>query len=456
MKRLELRHALLFIVAVFGLVLLVYSFVQPPRVASEDFDAFYCAARGLPADPYRYEPLHSCEAGNLHPGTPNAVVPAPLPPYALAAFRPLTRIAYLQAAFAWSVVLVASTLAIIWAIVELTSLSLLLVGVCVTASVLLQCLQSGALAPLPIAALSLSAVALVRGRHTVAALLLAVSCIEPHMALPPLLAVLLFVPAMRVRLAVVAAGLLAISLAVGPRLNIEYFLSVLPAHAASELGTEGQYGLSALLHMAGLSDRASVEAGSVQYALLAIAGLWLARSLHRAVPGSIVLAPMACAVTGGAFVHLTQIAGAVPFAFAVAAQMPDAVAWIGVTLVAIPWQSILGKPTAPIGGLILFAILLYRRVPWLAAAPASIALAAGIWALHGVGPPGATVHAIGAVRPTALSEVAWREFADQFPPTILSWVGHALTYLGLACVYWAAIMLARVARAPSQRVVARA
>jgi hypothetical protein len=328
--------------------------------------------------------------------------------------------------------------------------------VCISASVLLQSLLSGALAPLPIAALSLSAVALVRGRHTVAALLLAVSCIEPHMALPPLLAVFILVPEMRVRLVIVAAALLVISLAMSPQLNTEYFLRVLPAHAASELGTEGQYSLSALLYMAGFSDRAAIEAGSIQYALLAIVGLWLARTLRCVVPGAVVLAPMACAVAGGTFVHLTQIAGALPFALAVAAQASTAIAWIGTTLVAIPWQSILGSRNAPIAGLVLFAVLLYRRVHWLVAVACSAGAAAVVWAVGSAVPVYTTVTSIAAVPPTALSEVAWRAVADQFPPTILSWIGHALTYLGLTCVYWAAITLARADRVPSQTAAARA
>jgi hypothetical protein len=454
MKHPRLR-ALLFAVAVLTLAMLAYGFAHPPRIASEDFDAFYCAAKSLPADPYRYEPLHSCETRNLHPSTPNAAVPAPLPPYAIAAFTPFTRIPFPQAELAWWLVLLLSTLAIIWAVVELTSLPLFLVGFCIVASALLQCLQNGALAPLPIAALSLAAVALARGRHTLAALALVLSCIEPHMALPPILAVFLLVPAMRARLAIGLAAIVAISLAAGPQLNIEYVASVLPAHAVSELGTAGQYGLSALLHAVGFSDRISVGLGSAQYALFVIVGLWLAYSLQRVVPGAAVLAPMTCAVTGGTFVHATQIAGAIPFALAIAAQDDGAVAWIGATALAIPWQFAIEESGAAFAGIVMAAVLVYRRAPWALAVASGVALATVLWLLSTLAPAHGVV-AVPAIAPSEFAEVAWQALAGQYPPNLVSWIGHALTYLGLACVYWAGITLARAVRASARTVVARA
>lgn len=454
-----LRRATFLAVALCALVTLVYAFAHPPPVGrgALDFNAFYCAADvlSLGHDPYRYEPLHSCETRNMRAATPNAVVPAPLPPYAIAAFIPLARVPFPQASLAWWLLSLASTVVVIWAVVELTSLPLLLVGACIAGNLLLQCAANGALAPIPIAALCAAAVAILRRRYTIAAILLGVSCIEPHVALPPLLAVFVLVPAMRIRLAVLAGALFAASLAASPVLGVEYLGSVLPAHAASELGTEGQYGLTAMLHAAGLSDHVSLEIGSLQYVLFAIAGLWLARSLRRDVRGAVILAPMACAVTGGTFVHATQIAGALPFALAIAAQADGPAAWIGTGVLAIPWQFAVEDASAPFAGIVLAVVLLYRRVHWAAAVVSGILLALVLWRLSAAAPVSA-IAAIPAIRPSALAEVAWRALASQYPPNAVSWIGHGLTYFGLACVYWTAIMRARVVRSQSQTVAAHA
>jgi hypothetical protein len=447
--------------AIFLAAVLGFAFAHPPQVAPTalDFDAFYCGASvlGSGRDPYRYEPLHSCETRNMQPATPNAVVPAPLPPYAIAAFTPLARIAFPQANLAWWLLLIGSSAAIMWAVVELTSLPLLLVGICVAASVLLQALPYGALAPLPIAALTGCAVALVRSRWTLAALLLAVACIEPHMALPPLLAVFVLVPRMRVRLVVVIGALAALSLAAGGvKLNWEYFATVLPAHAVSELGSAGQYSLSSLLHAFGFSDALAVGAGSAQYAIFALLGLWLASLLRRYIPESVVLVPLACAVTGGTFVHATQVVGALPLALVIAARAQSALSWAGVTLLAIPWESIVENGTWLFGVFLFVSVLVYRRTQWAITLAASAAAALCLWVATTLLPISHQPVAIAPVAGSALAEVAWRALSEQFPPNAFSWGGHVLAYVGLACVYWATIVLTRVAGAPSQTVAARA
>src|SRR5260370_20118020 len=81
-----------------------------------DFRPYYCAgaivARG--GDPYREEPLRWCElvtAGTraVAANSPDpAAVPAPLPPYALAAFSPLGRLGFGTAAIVWTMMLLAS------------------------------------------------------------------------------------------------------------------------------------------------------------------------------------------------------------------------------------------------------------------------------------------------------------------------------------------------------------
>lgn len=76
-----------------------------------DFRAFYCAghlaSQGI--DPYRQEPLYSCEAtvpsAILWRATAHVTDPAPLPPYALGIFVPLSFLPIGVAAVLWTIIL---------------------------------------------------------------------------------------------------------------------------------------------------------------------------------------------------------------------------------------------------------------------------------------------------------------------------------------------------------------
>lgn len=434
-------------VALVGVV--AYAIINPPRVTAGylDFNAFYCGARILASgeDPYRYEPLHTCEIGNLRPATPNAVVPAPLPPYALAAFVPLALLDYPRAQFIWWMVLVFCGIGVLWALTEITGLPLLLVGAVALGSVLLPSLIVGSLALLPIALLCLSVPALQRQRWTTAALLQGAACIEPHVALPAVLATFIFVPAMRVRLACAAAAAVALSLIAGRvALNSEYLGAVLPAHALSEIGNAQQYGLNAQLYALGVPAQPATLIANLQYALFVLAGLWLVARLKREMPESLVFVPMALAVIGGPFVHLTQLGATLPLALSVAARTRTRIAWAGVALlaVAISWQASIGFGAA-VAAIVLFAVLVANRVRWVFALPAAIALAAILIRLELGELARQQTVTLAAIAPEAIAEVAWRQLAAQFPPTAFSLLGHALVYAGLACTIWGVASIAQ-------------
>lgn len=430
-----------------------YALVNPPpmRAAYLDFNSFYCAAGILSRgqDPYRYEPLHSCEIRNLHPVTPNAVVPAPLPPYAIAAFMPFTKLSYPRAQFAWWLVLVAGAAVILGALLALTGLPLLLIGTCVSISILLPSLIVGSLALVPIALLSLSGLAIVRQRWVGAAVLQGAACIEPHLALPVLVATFAFVPQMRPRLAFIGALLLAASIAAAPiPLGIEYLTKVLPAHAVSEINNGEQYALSATLHAFGLSEPLSVSIGEAQYALFALAGLWTVARVRNQLPESVVFVPMALAVMGGPFVHLTQIGAALPLALIVAARTRSAPAWAAVALlaIAIPWQAAIGYGGV-LAGLVLFAILSYNRIPWPSAVAAAITAGIVLQVLQLPEIINRRFVSIASVPPATLAELPWRQLASQFSPTPFSWYGHVLIYAAFTCAYCALLVPWRVEHA---------
>lgn len=334
-----MKRALL---AALAVVLLAYFLVRPPAISTGgiDFTAFYCASRVLStgADPYAYEPLHTCEHASHRWRSANAVVAAPLPPYALVLLAPVARLPYPQAAAVWFLLLMASAATIIWAILELTALPLLIVGGSISIAVLLQSLPTGALAPIPLALLCAAAVMLTKGRWTITAILLGLACVEPHVALPALLAATALVPEMRVRGAFVIAALGAASLAAGFALNVEYFARVLPQHAVFELGSIVQFGLSSMLHNFGVSNRAAIRIGAAQYACFVGLGIYVANLFRRRYPSAVVLAPMAFAVTGGVYVHLTQIAAVLPLGFLVASRCRSMVPWVGIILLTVPWN----------------------------------------------------------------------------------------------------------------------
>ncbi len=199
------------------------------------------------------------------------------------------------------------------------------------------------------------------------------AAVQPHLAAGPIIATFVLVPPMRLRLALVAATIVLLSLAAGgPHLNLEYLRVVLPAHAASELGMYGQYSLSALLHIVGLSNPVALAVGSAQYAAFLVAGVILARLLRDEIPGSSILVPLTCAVTGGTFIHQTELAGALPLAFVLAVRLNTRLAWLGVSLLATPWEWLFGTKLGVVAGAVAVAILRYRKIAWLGAGrPAS-------------------------------------------------------------------------------------
>lgn len=365
-----------------------------------DFNAFYCAAKLLSGgdDPYRYAPLYACEAANLHPLVHGAVVPAPLPPYAIAWFVPLTWLTFAQASFLWWLVLIASALVVAWAIVELTGLSLVLVAACTIPAILLEALNFGALAPVPIALLCAAAVAVERGRPALAAALLGLTCAEPHVALPSLIAAFLFLPTLRAPLLAALALLVALPtlLPHSFALTGEYFAHVIPAHAASEISNVRQYSLTTALYNAGVREGSALFVGSLQYAAFAVVGIVAAWFLAPSLRPAVVLAPVAFAVAGGTFIHATQIAGALPLALLLAARQRSAVAWTAVALLAVPWELFSDVATA--------------------------------------GSP-SPFTAVAVVPPDAWAEAAWRRLSDQMPVPRFWWLSHVPTYLGLALTY---------------------
>ncbi len=327
-----------------------------PLTDPVDFRAFYCGGHVLfdGADPYRYGPLRACQAAVLAAGglrlDASHVLPAPLPPAALAVFGIL---GFLPFRFATEVWLVASILAVactIYAVGALTRLRVVAVCAVLIGSLGIASLLLGQLVPLALAGLLVAALAIRRGDGIVAALGATLGGLEPHLALPVWVSLALFVPASRRPLVASAVAISCVSAAWGS-LTAEYVATVLPAHARSELfNVAAQYGLPTVLAAFGVPDRVALLAGCSSYALTLALGLYVGFRLSRrfADPAFLVVTPLATVLIGGPFVHIHQMAAAVPLALLLYTRV-SALALRGLVLAAIValavrWQAIAELP----------------------------------------------------------------------------------------------------------------
>jgi hypothetical protein len=311
-----------------------------------DFVAFYCAGKAADSgmDPYRVEPLRTCEHSldSLGAGAMETdVTPAPLPAYTLALFGVLARLPYALAQGFWYAILLACLTAAAWSLTRITRLPWYVVLAALAIPFAYVNFVFAQLPPVAVAALCVAAYFAYERKFAAAGVAAACAMIEPHIGLPACLAMLAFLPSTRLALLLCGGALALISvLELGIATNLEYFTAVLPTHALAEAGASDQLSLTWLLHWFGASDHAAVLAGSVSYLVLTVAGIYLARAIARTHGADhvIVLLPPAAAMLGGAFVHNLQYAAMIPAALALAALFDTALAWTAVATLSMPWQ----------------------------------------------------------------------------------------------------------------------
>jgi hypothetical protein len=303
-----------------------------PLTNPADFRAFYCAgeAMGQGADPYLVEPLESCERREARAMgldlAPGLVTPAPLPPYAIAAFVPISHLPFASAVCGWFASILLAIVGTVVALRGATRLPLVAI-LLVLASGAIAAEMLGQMMPIVLALLVVAAESLAAGRRSLCAGALALAMIEPHVALPAILALFVMRADVRVPLAVCGAALLLIALPVaGFGSYAEYFGRELPLHALSEVhALQAQDSLTTLLATLGhVSDRIALFAGEADYAVMIALGTWLAVRLGPASdrPRRLVYLPVACAALGGMFSHSYTFEIALPAALTLAAMAP--------------------------------------------------------------------------------------------------------------------------------------
>ena len=401
--------------------------------SQSDTVVWYCAGQAVNerADPYLVEPLRSCEIRY----DPNRkypwVEPAPLPGYALAAFSFMARLPFPLARTLWFYLLVGLLIVTAILLAKLARIPTLLALLCLAMVDGYFNLFYGELPPIAVAALVASAALGSSRRYTAAAVFGAIAMIEPHLGLPACLAMFVWWPRTRVPFIVSGFVLAGISIAaLGFAANVEYFHTLLPLHAASEIAADDQYSLTRVLHILGFSDRIALAAGSASYLGMTVLGVTIARRLAVSVESEalIALLPPAVALLGGPFVHDLQMAAAIPAAVILAASTRPPLLLRAFALVAIvfPWHywsaaNLFGQVGVLEIGAVVAAVLIATRTKPIAARTgavfvgvlASVAIASAIESVppHRVGP--LTTITAAAIAPADISSANWAGFVSR-------------------------------------------
>ena len=317
-----------------------------PSALGYDVRAFYCAGAvaNAGADPYLAGPLRACQhaVSRQYDSTSNVVIPAPAPGYTIALFRALAQLPFGAASWLWALVLLAATAVTVYALRGLSGFSWSVVIAAVAIGDCWVSLVTGQMVPVIVAGIALCALLLERKQPAWAAVAAAATMLEPHVGLAACLGIFVLVPRTRVALLGCAAALAFLSVAAtGVAGNVEYFARALPAQVAAEVAAQEQYSVTYLLHRLGMPDGAAIAVGQAWYPVAVVAGIAAARRLVAGGLGVslVALLPAAAAVIGGPYVHLHQIAAAMPAALVLAARVPERrvlFAW-AVVLLAIPW-----------------------------------------------------------------------------------------------------------------------
>jgi hypothetical protein len=411
-----------------------------------DFQDFYCAGEAVNrrADPYRYEPLHGCEhrvnQTEAYRLDPNRIVPAPIPPYDLPPFELAARIGFPAArtldavAIGLAVALAIGGLASIGIPLDLAALALVL-----PAGYLL--LDAGQIVPFALVTLVFCGAALARRRNAVAGVCAALTIIEPHLGLPVWISLMLLVPRSRPA-ALITGALMALAgvLVVGPGAAVEYLGRVLPAQATAEAGYAYQYSLTYLLVTAGLPQGAALAAGQISYAALLPVGIWLGSRLANTLQRRELVAyfPAACSVVGGAYVHMVDLAIAVPAALVLATYSratSRTIASLALCLLAVPWIDVWITKKLFLSSLFVVGAILLRQglTPALSVA-AFTAIAATIYCFELRPPaPFSALTVMPPGRPGDLAQQAWRAYVLGLRTAPIPWLAIKLPTWAALC-----------------------
>jgi hypothetical protein len=416
-------------------------------------NSFYCAGEAVRTGntPYLVEPLRSCEhrAAPTEPlQNAGGVEPAPLPGYALAAFAAfsLLPLKFAHLFFAW--LLMAALLVAAYAVARLTGYAFPAVLLAFVPAGFVN-LVYGEIPPLIVAAVALAGLFAAQRKYELAGGVAAITMLEPHVGLPCCAALFLWLPRTRKTLLVCgAAAAVASVLALGFERNVDYFRTVLPAQAASELDANDQYSLTRLLYVLGVAGPLALRIGGISYLAMAALGIVLGKVLARRLdePELIVFLPAATVLLGGSYIHDLQMVFALPAALVLMrhARRGAALLWAATILLAIVWDHQWGIYT-PLFFVtpILFPWLIREapslRARMLGSAIAIAMLGAVLVTTHhspnGPAQPSRAPMPAGPLEPQRNASIAWNAWLRANPsesvPTLGDFVTKLPTWFGL-------------------------
>lgn len=431
---------------------------------SYDFQAFYCAGAALraQADPYRAQPLGACEHrqtdGTYAALASGVVLPAPQPGYDIAAFAPLSLLAFPSARAIWGALLAMTIAVALLCLIRVTGESAPVVLTALAASLILPSLAFGELFALFAAAACAAMLFAQQGRWNAAAIAAAASLVEPHLGLPLCLCLAIWKAPARIPL-VLCVSLLGIASAValGAAQNVEYVTAVLPLHALSELNSDTQLSAAAIFYGLHVPALAALRLGALSYVFFAACGIVLAKVLARrfASDAFLVAVPAAFAAIGGTFMHVTEVFAAIPLALLLMARAPHyrMPLLVTVVLLAVPWIAGIERGNAAafatLGALVV-AVLAWdaaasRKMLALAAAAATFAILieAPQWYAHAA--LGAHPALAGPPIDPAYAQASWQAWsgATLSSGSAVAWLLRVPTWIGLVLL---AALAARVSR----------
>lgn len=428
-----------------------------------DFDVFYCAGDAVDRhrDPYTYEPVHACEHAvsplNVLRDNRALAMPALQPPYTLPPYMALARLDFGRAMVVYGAAIVVALLLAIFALartgvpLDVAALALVLPAGYVE-------LEAGQIVPFALLFLVLCGAALAHRRDALAGVCAALTAIEPHLALPVALSVLLFVPKARITLVATLAFLACIGLFVtGPAVAVEYVFHVVPLQAASEVGFPYQYSLAFALAQIGVPAALALSLGTASFAAFVVAGLWIAPRLAGSLRRRELLAffPAATAVMGGVYVHSVELCVAVPAATVLAATLTG---WkrnasaAALCALVVPWIAVWSvKKLFALSVLLCIVLLIRLQVDPACAVATVAALAAAIYTLE-LRPP-ALPDAFRNALPFAagsLTGIEWAAFVKTLRTADPHWLAVKLpTWAALLTMIGAAIAQLRASNEPA-------
>ncbi len=327
---------------------LTFGVLERTTLTGLDFRAFYCAGAAAREhkDPYRTQPLQRCEIENTDRYftrfSRSVALPAPLPGYDIALFQPLSLLPFSVAEALWDCLIGLLVATALFALTGFTGLRGLTVFAAIWLSLAFPALEFGELIAIAVAGICIAALYAQRGDWKIAGAGAVLALVEPHLGLPVWLALFVWKPQARPALLTGAAVLIVLSLVtLGYAQNLEYFATILPLHALSELGSDAQLSSSVVFHYLGAPDGLAIRLGSLWYALMVLIAIALAGVFaRRAADGAFLVAlPAALGILGGSFIHVTDMAAGLPLATLAYARVPryrNAIG-AGIILLALPW-----------------------------------------------------------------------------------------------------------------------